>query len=152
MTKTAEHLATVLQTEAEISDELLKAMEKKQESLIYFKADAMAVAVDQERSLLKKMQELEKERERIVAGFAAAVPALKDKTPWPTLGEIVRHVGGSTGSQLSELSARIKNVSQKVQQTNQQNRLLLDSSARFIKNTLRIITDDNARQLVDRTV
>ena len=152
MTRTAEQLADVLQSEAEVSDELLKAMEKKQESLIYFKADVMADAVDRERSLLKQMRELEQERERIVADLASGVPALKGRSNGPTVSELVRYVEGNTGLRLSELAQRIKTVGHRVQQKNQQNRMLLDSSARFIKNTLRILTDDNARQLVDRTI
>ena len=151
MTRTAEQLAVVLQSEADISDELLKAMEKKQESLIYFKADVMADAVDRERSLLKQIRELEQERERIVADLASAVPALKGRHG-ATVTELVRYVDGNTAARLSDLAQRIKTVGQRVQQKNQQNRMLLDSSARFIKNTLRILTDEHARQLVDRTI
>ena len=150
--KTAEHLAVVLETEAEVSHELLKAMEKKQQSLITFKADVMAEAVDSERSLLKRMRDLERERETILADVIAGVPALKGRRPEPTLNELVNHLGGTTGLRLSELAKKIKTVGLRVQQTNQQNRLLLDSSARFIKHTLRILTNDNSRQLVDRTI
>jgi flagellar biosynthesis/type III secretory pathway chaperone len=152
VTTTAEQLATVLQSEAEISDELLKAMEKKQESLIFFKADVMADAVDRERALLKQMRELEQERERIVADLASAVPALKGRSKGPTVSELVSYLEGSAGTKLSDLAQRIKTVGHHVQQKNQQNRMLLDSSARFIKNTLRILTEDSARQLVDRTI
>ncbi|HTY37984.1 MAG TPA: flagellar protein FlgN [Bacteroidota bacterium] len=150
--RTAEQLAAVLETEAEVSGELLKAMEKKQQSLITFKADVMAEAVDSEQSLLRRMRELEYEREKILADIVSSVPALRTKSKHPTLTELVPHVNGKTGLRLSELAKRIKTVGLRVQQTNQQNRLLLDSSARFIKNTLRILTDDNSRPLVDRTV
>jgi flagellar biosynthesis/type III secretory pathway chaperone len=150
--RTAEQLASVLQSEAERSEELLKAMEMKRDSLIYFKADVMADAVDQERALLKQIRELEHERELIVADLASGMPALKRSSKGPTVTELVRNIGGMTGARLTELSQRIRSVGTRVQQTNQQNRLLLDSSARFIKNTLRILTDDNARQLVDRTI
>ena len=150
--KTAEHLAAILETEAEVSHELLKAMEKKQESLITFKADVMAEAVDSERALLKRMRDLEQERETAVADIVAGVPAFRGRRTEPSISELVSHVGGTTGLRLSELAKKIKTVGLRVQQTNQQNRLLLDSSARFIKHTLRILTDDNARQLVDRTI
>ncbi|MCX6135300.1 MAG: flagellar protein FlgN [Ignavibacteriales bacterium] len=150
--RTAEQLADVLQTEADVSDELLNAMERKQESLIYFKADVMADAVDRERSLLNRMRDLELERVTIVADIVSALPAFKDKRGGATVSDVVHYVGGNTGTRLSELAQRIKTVGLRVQHTNQQNRLLLDSSARFIKHTLRILTDDNARQLVDKTI
>lgn len=154
MTESAEQLVTVLQSEAETTEELLKAIEKKQDSLLYFKADVMGEAVDRERSLLKQMRELEHERQRIVAHLASTVPALRDRSQARALSvsDLVQYVEGNSGKRLSELARQIQTVGHLVQQKNQQNRMLLDSSARFVKNTLGILTEDHARRLVDRTI
>jgi flagellar biosynthesis/type III secretory pathway chaperone len=154
MTGSAEQLVTVLQSEAETTEELLKAIEKKQDSLLYFKADVMGEAVDRERSLLKQMRELEHERQRIVAHLASTVPALRDRSQARALSvsDLVQYVEGNSGKRLSELARQIQIVGHLVQQKNQQNRMLLDSSARFVKNTLGILTEDHARRLVDRTI
>ena len=150
--RTPEQLANVLESEAEVSEELLVAMKEKQDSLIHFKADAMGAAVDRERLLLKQMQDLERQRELIVADLVSGVPGLQRSSKNPTVRQIVPFVADDTGARLLDLAKRIKNVSGRVQRTNQQNRFLLDSSAKFIKNTLRILTEDHRRQLVDKTI
>ena len=152
MSSSADQLTNVLLSEAKVTDELLQAIEQKQEALICFRSEDLGIAVERERSLLKQMRALEQERQRIVAGLVADLPDFKGRPEAVSLTEIGSKIDGVAGKRLLELAGRIKASGALVQQKNQQNRLLLDSSARFVKNTLRILTDDHSRQIVDRTI
>jgi hypothetical protein len=50
------------------------------------------------------------------------------------------------------MAARLKTVVERILHMNNQNRLHLQRSLRFVQDTLRLVTDDHTRQLVDHRV
>jgi flagellar biosynthesis/type III secretory pathway chaperone len=47
------------------------------------------------------------------------------------------------------MSARLRTVSERIIHMNEHNRILLQRSMRFVQETLRLVTEDHTRQLVD---
>jgi flagellar biosynthesis/type III secretory pathway chaperone len=150
--KNVDQLTKVLQAEADLADALLTVIEDKQQALVHFKPDDVARAVERERELLKPIQELERERTEIVNRLAGEVKAVKDQHQRFTVTELAQYMEFEVGRKLSVLAARIRKTSSRIQHRNQQNHVLLESSARFVKNTLRIVTEDYSRQLVDHKI
>jgi flagellar biosynthesis/type III secretory pathway chaperone len=150
--KTIEELVNVLKTEADLSEALLAVIEEKQNALVHFKVDDVAAAVERERKLLKPIQELERERSEIVENLASEVEELRGRTQRCTIHELAGHMEGEVARRIIGLAQRIRSTGQRIQRRNQQNNVLLESSARFVKNTLRILTEDYSRQLVDQKV
>ena len=150
--KNVDELTKILQTEADLADALLAVIEEKQQALVHFKPDGVAEAVERERELLKPMQELERERSAIVDKLTNEVAVVRERVERPTVGELAMHLESEAGRKIAILVARIRKTASRIQYRNQQNHVLLESSARFVKNTLRLITEDYSRQLVDRMI
>jgi flagellar biosynthesis/type III secretory pathway chaperone len=150
--KNVDQLTQVLQAEADLSDALLSVIEDKQQALVHFKPDGVARAVERERELLKPIQELERERSKIVESLAGQFRANTEQRERMTVTELARCVESEAGRKLSVLAARIRKTADRIQRRNQQNHVLLESSAKFVKNTLRIVTEDYSRQLVDHKI
>jgi flagellar biosynthesis/type III secretory pathway chaperone len=150
--KNVDELTKVLQAEADLADALLTVIEDKQQALVHFKPDGLARAVERERELLKPIQELERERTQIVDRLAREVKPSKDIQQKLTVSELAKYVESEAGRKLSVLAARLRKTASRIQHRNQQNHVLLESSARFVKNTLRIVTEDYSRQLVDHKI
>jgi len=147
-----DQLTKVLQAEADLSDALLTVIEEKQQALVHFKPDGLARAVERERELLKPIQDLERERTEIVDRLCNDLNAKKDQRQRLTVSELARYIESEAGRKISILAARIRKTASRIQHRNQQNHVLLESSARFVKNTLRIVTEDYSRQLVDHKI
>jgi flagellar biosynthesis/type III secretory pathway chaperone len=150
--KNVDELTKVLQAEADLADALLTVIEDKQQALVHFKSDGLAQAVERERELLRPIQELERERTVIVDRLQQEVKAPKELHRPLTVSELAKYVESEPGRKLSVLAARLRKTASRIQHRNQQNHVLLESSARFVKSTLRIITDDYSRVLVDHKI
>jgi flagellar biosynthesis/type III secretory pathway chaperone len=150
--KNVDELTKVLQAEADLADALLTIIEDKQQALVHFQPDGLAQAVERERELLKPIQELERERTQIVSRLAREVKTPDGLAERLTVSELAKYVEPEPGRKLSVLAARLRKTASRIQHRNQQNHVLLESCSRFVKNTLRIVTDDYSRQLVDHTI
>ena len=151
--KTVDQLVNVLKAEADLAEALLGVVEEKQQALVHFKADDVAKAVERERKLLIPMKELERERSEIVDSLASNLRSVpKEEGRSLTVRELAAHVEVEGGRKLKVLAERIRATARRIQHRNQQNHILLESSARFVKSTLRILTEDYSRQLVDEKI
>jgi flagellar biosynthesis/type III secretory pathway chaperone len=151
--KNVDQLVNVLKAEADLAEALLGVVEEKQKALVHFKADEVARAVERERKLLIPMQELERERTEIIDSLASNVSGLpKEQGRHITVSELAAHIESEGSRKLKTLAVRLRATARRIQHRNQQNHVLLESSARFVKNTLRILTEDYSRQLVDEKI
>jgi flagellar biosynthesis/type III secretory pathway chaperone len=143
-----EELERVMQSEVEIGESLLGVMAEKQRSIVGLHGDHLTSLVLQEEELIRPFQQLEERRIRlsgeIVGRNAADGPGLAI-----TVAELIRHLQPSDALRISTMSARLRTVSERIIHMNDQNRILLQRSVRFVQETLRLVTDDHTRQLVD---
>jgi len=152
MTK-IEELERVMETEVEVGEALLQLLSRKQRSIAGIQGDILSSLTAEEQTLLKPLQELEGERMRLAAELVgnASVPATEG-TRAVSIEELLDCLGGADAVRISTITARLRKVVERLLQMNEQNRVLLQRSLRFVQDTLRLVTDDHTRQLVDHRI
>lgn len=152
MTK-IEELERVMETEVEMGEALLQLLTRKQQSIVGLQSDVLTSLLAQEDTLLRPFRELETERTRLTAELVdtGTLPgeAATRNVPVETLLE---HLAAGDAVRISTMAARLKTVVERILHMNNQNRLHLQRSLRFVQDTLRLVTDDHTRQLVDHRV
>lgn len=152
MTK-IEELERVMETEVEMGEALLQLLTRKQQSIVGLQSDVLTSLLAQEDTLLRPFRELETERTRLTAELVdtGTLPAEAGtrNVPFETLLE---HLAAGDAVRISTMAARLRTVVERILHMNNQNRLHLQRSLRFVQDTLRLVTDDHTRQLVDHRV
>ena len=152
MTK-IEELERVMETEVEMGEALLQLLTRKQQSIVGLQSDVLTSLLAQEDTLLRPFRELETERTRLTAELVdtGALPAEAGTRNVP-VETLLGHLAAGDAVRISTMAARLKTVVERILHMNNQNRLHLQRSLRFVQDTLRLVTDDHTRQLVDHRV
>jgi flagellar biosynthesis/type III secretory pathway chaperone len=150
--KTLDRLINILVAETDLAQALLVVIEEKQLALIQMNAERLAAMVDRERKLLKPTRDLERERLKLLSEIASDFKDLNSTPGQVSLSDLIRHYDGDSAKRLTSHRENMIAVARKIQTRNHQNRILLENSSRFVKNTIHILTGDSARQLVDQKI
>jgi hypothetical protein len=148
MATTIEELEQIMQSEVELGEGLLRVMMEKQRSIVGLHGEHLTSLVIQEEELIRPFQQLE-QRRVVLAKQLTGLSANAGNETQVTLAEILRHLEPSDALRVSTISMRLRTVSERIIHMNEQNRILLQRSLRFVQETLRMVTDDHTRQLVD---
>ena len=152
MTK-IEELERVMETEVEIGEALLQLLTRKQRSIVGLQSGVLTSLVVQEQTLLKPFQELEAERMRLTTELMGDGARVQEENPQDiSVVRLLDYLGAGDAVRISTMAARLRTVVERILHLNNQNRLLLQRSLRFVQETLRLVTDDHTRQLVDHRV
>lgn len=143
-----EELERIMQTEVEIGESLLRVMTSKQRSIVGLHGDSLTSLVVEEEELIRPFQQLEERRVRLTSELVGR-PSTEEHPPIVTITELLRHLKPTDALRISTMSTRLRTVSERIIHMNEQNRILLQRSVRFVHDTLRLVTDDHTRQLVD---
>jgi flagellar biosynthesis/type III secretory pathway chaperone len=147
------HLAEVMTTEAEIAEQLADVFAQQQRALVACDAETVVATVDQQQELMLPLEGLEQERERLTRELWQAVTAEKTNDDSPVnLSKLLERLDAEDASRLSKASSRLLSAVEKMMKLNQANQFLIEHSRKFVRETLRIVTNDYARPLVDRTI
>jgi len=152
MTKHLDRLKDLLVAETELARALLVVVENKQEALLHTDGERLNAAVERERTLLKATNDLERERATALTTVAAGLGGEQKNVGTVTLAELAARLDPNEAARIRELGQSLKAVIGRIQERNHQNRILLESSSRFVRNTLRILTGDFGHQLVDQRI
>lgn len=148
-----ECLVEVMTAESDLAERLADVMKKQQQCLVNCDADGVAETVEQHQELLLPLEGLEQERERLAREVWNAVAPEPASEGHPVnLTALLDYLGGSEAKKLSEISRRLLMNVETIMKINQANQYLIEHSRRFVRETLRIMTNDYARQLVDRKI
>ena len=123
------NLEELVRTETELAEELLGLLKQQQNAIVHFKDSSLNKLVEQQQRLLRPLEELEKERIRIMANRNA-----DDE-----------EAAAGCKKQLADLVRQILVV-------NQQNKTLLENSLRFVHQMVHLITGGLSKQLVDAKI
>jgi flagellar biosynthesis/type III secretory pathway chaperone len=145
-----EELERVLEAEVELGEALLQLLTNKQRSIVGLQSDALSMLLAQEEQLLRPFQNLEAERVRITAELVGSA----DRSVPPPRGpvsvvELMEHLPAMDSLRISTMAMRLRTVVERILLMNGQNRVLLQRSLRFVQDTLRLVTEDHTRALVD---
>lgn len=147
-----EQLGQILQTEADLAEALAGVMAQKQQSIVRFDAGSLGTLTQREQDLLVPFQALEGERMKLAEELASGVPGGPggDGTPARSIHELLAALDVQPGAPVAGHAARLRSAVQRVLDLSQQNRTLMRHSLKFVRETLRLITKDHTRQLVDQ--
>ena len=145
-----EELERVLEAEVELGEALLQLLASKQRSIVGLQSDALSKLLSQEEQLLRPFQNLESERMRLTAELVGAgdgnvLPA----TAPVSVVDLMDHLPATDSVRISTMATRLRTIVERILLMNGQNRVLLQRSLRFVQDTLRLVTEDHTRALVD---
>ena len=147
--KNVEELKTILETEADLAHALLAEVTHEQEAIIKLQGQDVAATVSAQQELLKPLENLEVERTRCIQSIGGELknPALGKS---PTVKELVKALPATDGEQIAAAAEQLRSVVEQIVTTNGRNKVLLDRSRRFVDETLRIVTEDHTRKIIDQ--
>jgi len=149
--KDAETLTTILEAEAEAASVVYSRLKLAQESIVGISGTELAEFVRSGPDLVQPLESLEKERVRCAERLGAALfPDGSQEVGTMTVHELVRYLPAADAIAVSGAANRLRQVVGNIVAVNGQNRLLLERSRRFVEETLRIVTDDHTRTLIDQ--
>jgi flagellar biosynthesis/type III secretory pathway chaperone len=135
-----EQLRNIMSAQADLMDALTETLAGTQQALLKSDSDALVEYTEREESLLRPFHDLEYERERCVRELAG---------PGRSMADLLALVSAEERAPLESLARRMGGAAKRIIDLNGQNRVLIRNAQRFVQETLRIITDDHRRKLVD---
>ncbi len=150
---TIDELKEVLQAEAELAEALVKVMSEKQQAIVRFEGEELARTTRREEELMKPIQDLERERIRFTSEIGAnLVPRAAAVAEPLKIRDLVRYLNSREARQISGIVARLHQAVEQITNINEQNKILLKHSLHFVQETLRIVTSDHTKQLIDQRI
>ncbi len=147
------HLAEVIATEAELTEQLIEVMKLQQQALISTDAETVAAMVDHQEELLLPIEGLEQERVRLTREVwnEIAPRKLPDNSPVP-LSALLDQLQNDEAKKLSDAGSRLHSAVEQMLKVNQANQFLIEHSRKFVRETFRIVTEGYSRQLIDQRI
>jgi len=139
----SEQLGNIMSAQADLMDAIIDILENIQSSLLRSDGAALERYTAREEELLRPFHDLESERVRCVADLGAGDGSMKD---------LLGHLPESERTAIHALADRMRVSARRIVEVNAQNSVLLGGVQRFVHETLRIVTDDSRRKLVDERV
>ena len=124
-----ESLTNILKTEAELAEALLGVLREQQNAIIHFRGSSLTQLIEQQHSLLRPLEQLEKERQKLL--------------------DAMNH---HENEDVTEHKKRLKSLVQQIVEINQQNKELLENALRFVHYNIRLLTEGFTKQLIDAKV
>ena len=150
MTITTDQLEEIMRTEIELAQELLVVLEEQQEAIVHLKIGLLDELIAREHQLLKPIQDLEKERNKIVCHL---VPQSAQKTDAAVpLRELVVYLNTEDAKRITELGATLGEKVETIVNFNRRLKILLNQSLKFVRESVGILTDNYSKQLIDQKI
>ncbi|MBI5474542.1 MAG: flagellar export chaperone FlgN [Ignavibacteriae bacterium] len=147
------HLAEVIATEAELTEQLIEMMKRQQLALMETDAETVAAMVDNQEELLLPIEGLEQERIRLTREVWNEIASRQVTDNAPVhLSALIERLPGDEAQRLSSAGSRLHTAVVQMLKVNQANQFLIEHSRRFIRDTFRIVTDGYSRQLIDHRI
>ena len=147
---TIEQFEEILKTEAGVADAILDSLYEQQQAIIQFRDRAIIDAAERGKRLLEPLESLERERENLCRAFDSTMHPETNGTF--RLSGLARSLPNDQAAKILGAGKILKGKVEKIMTVNTQNRMLLDHSLRFVKQSLRIMTDNYTKKLVDTTI
>jgi len=147
-----EQLAKIMDMEASVAEEIIKVLTDEQNSLINFSGDELELSVERCSEMIRRMNALERDRMRILSNAMKGTPAEKyasSPEAFDRLMSVLDNRGGIK-SKLKTSRERLRNAVAGVVQRNSVNSILLEHSMNYAQQSIKLITSDFSRQIVDQ--
>jgi flagellar biosynthesis/type III secretory pathway chaperone len=135
-----DHLCKIMSAQAELMDAIMESLTGAQQALVESNGEVLEYWMRREEELLRPFRDLEQDRLHCVEEIAGCPKSVQ---------QLIPDVPEEERSVLQALSNRMRASASRIMEINLQNSLLLRNALRFVQETLRAVTDDNRRKLVD---
>jgi flagellar biosynthesis/type III secretory pathway chaperone len=147
---TIDQFEEILKTETDVADAIIDNLYEQQQAIIQFRDKAILEAAERGRRLLEPMESLEREREKLCRAFDSTMHPESNGTF--RLSGLARSLPNDQAAKILGAGKVLKGRVEKIMTVNNQNKMLLDHSLRFVRQSLRIMTDNYTKKLVDTTI
>lgn len=135
-----EDLISIIASEIEAFEQLLKTLYAKQKAIVEGQTERLNKYVHSENKLANKTKSIESDRLAKTKELAEKL-ALDDLNP--RLTRIIEEVEGKYAERLQEQRDLLKSLVEKIQTLNKSNQFLLNYSLKFIENSMKILLGGN---------
>ena len=135
-----EDLISIIASEIEAFEQLLKTLHKKQRAIVEGQTERLNKYVESENKLANKTKSIETERLAKTKELAKNL-SLDDLNP--RLSKIIEEVEGTYAQRLREQRDLLKSLVEKIQTLNKSNQFLLNYSLKFIEKSMKILLGGN---------
>ena len=142
-------LIDTLEQEIASVESLREVILLKQHAIITHDYDALKEAMAVEESAIQHVRQYEQQR---LAFIAHCIDDLDSKMQMLTLNDLIQQLDGELTNVLTQQEQRLKTALQQVSYINDQNKMLVNNSMNFIKETINIVTENRTRQLVNKAI
>ncbi|MCX6136600.1 MAG: flagellar protein FlgN [Ignavibacteriales bacterium] len=147
--KKTEELAEILESGAGLAETMLDILKAQQQAIVQFQSAALGELLEKQQSLVKPMEIMEKKRQDLTIEIGRMSGAPKETR---SLKELVETLEKDEAAKIQKCGNRLHAIVEQVLTINNQNKVLLENSLRFIQRNLRIITSDYSRKFVDAKI
>ena len=147
--KNVEELKKILETEADLASALLAEVMHEQEAIIKLHGQDVSATVSAQQELLKPLENLETERMQCIQSIGIELQN-QSLGKSPSVKDIVKALPAADGEQIAAAAEQLRSVVERIVSANGRNKVLLDRSRRFVDETLRIVTEDHTRKIIDQ--
>ena len=140
MDSIVQDLISIIASEIEAFEQLLKKLHKKQRAIVEGQTERLNKYVQSENKLANKTKSIETERLAKTKELAKNL-SLDDLNP--RLSKIIEEVEGTYAKRLREQRDLLKSLVEKIQTLNKSNQFLLNYSLKFIEKSMKILLGGN---------
>lgn len=150
--KLIEQLRELLRTEIELAEALMSVMRQQQRAIIYSDYDALHQLGLRQQELLVPLESLETERMHLVKSIMEECGWQQPEeqgTP-VTLSELLNNPNLPDAEEILRLGKKLRDAAQRVVALNEENGRLLSHTQNYIRESIRILTENYSRNIVDK--
>jgi hypothetical protein len=147
--KSLSELIETLEQEIAAVEALREVILLKQHANVIHDYDALKEAIRVEEASIQSVRQYEQQR---LAFIAHCIDDLDSKMQMLTLNDLIQQLDDELTNVLTAQEQRLQTAMRQVSYINDQNKLLVNNSLNFIKETINIVTDNRTRQLVNKSV
>lgn len=139
-------LVQVLTAQAELAEAIAANVGQQQSAIVHFDIPELERLVADQEELLPPFHQLEAERSRI--GRALVGESGTERSP--ALQEILRSLSPADAEKVRRCGDRLRSTVEAIRRTGEQNRVLLEHSGKLLRESLRLLTGDFRKRLIDQ--
>ena len=152
--KRIDQLIQVMDKETEFVQKLTHIIDIKQNAIVHLDSIILDEVIQNEEMLIEPLRLLESERLKLLETIANGVniPDEEFNSGRTSFEFLIRHLTADEALKVNESAKRLKAAVGYVIKLNEQNKHLIKHSRGFIQESLRILTDNYNRQVIDQKI
>lgn len=144
------HLEDILQREVQVAQALLGVLERQQQAIVQMNMEHLDSLVVEEQQLITAMQNLEKERMQQLEQAGRVPPRAERGQSRLALQKLVEQLPPEEAERLLRLGDTLRYEAETILNTNRRISILLNHSLRFVRESVKLLTEGHTSPFVDQ--